>query len=186
MALYTFAIQFLGMANYYEYVFLPSSTLGDTDSVAYNWDEAGFAVVMKRLAFKNLKHYELKLKQYVKDTLHYEVVIDHKGEISEIRSYLKNALGYEFPKPNILKLSYNKHKQPIHSFSSSRDMHDVSYTRRVTYRVNNRIFINFECSKSAESGEIIRKIFINVNLDNNVDVDYINTELEQYLTLLAC
>jgi len=153
--------------------------------IEYSFNEETFVEKMKKLMFKNNKYYERKIKQYLKDELYYEVILSHKDEISDIRSYTKVAHAYEFEKPNVLKVCYEKHKKPVHAFSSSYDMHDVVYTRRLTFRVSNRVFVNFETGKGVDDTSSYRKIYINANTDGNVDIDFIQSEISQYLNLLA-
>lgn len=174
------------MNNYLEYIILPTAASKTNEAVDCNWPADEFAKVMKKLTYKNLKYYEKKIKQYVKDSIYYEVVLDRKDEVSDIRSYVKTASEWDFVRSNILKISYNKNKQPIHSFSSSRDLNDITYIKRLTFRVSNRVFINFESGHGVNDGEMVyRKIFINANIDSNVDTEYINAEIDQYLHLLA-
>lgn len=150
--------------------------------VSYNLTKEELERKMRPLLARNIKFYERKVKQYVKDNLYYEVVLDHKDEISDIRSYVKSAVDYDV-RDGMVKVAYNKSKKPIHTFSSSYDMHDISYIRRLTFRINNRIFINFDFACNVD-GEQYNKVFMNANIDQNVDYEYIQTEMKQYLEIM--
>lgn len=171
--------------TYVEYIILPNNIKPDVDTVSYDYPSDKFNEMMGKMVYKNNKYYERKVKQYVKDDLYYEVVLDHKDEIADIRSYVKTAMSYDFPKPNVIKLSYQKHKKPIHAFSSSCDMNEVCYYRRLTFRVSNRVFVNFEIGMGVDDKTSFRKIYINGNFDSNVDSDFVTAEIEQYATLLS-
>lgn len=172
------------MSNYVEYIILPTDSKCD-GIIEYNFNETQFAEKMTKLTFKNIKFYERKVKQYLKDDLYYEVILNHKDEISDIRSYTKIATEYVLEKPNVLKVCFEKHKKPIHAFSSSYDMHDIVYIKRLTFRVSNRVFVNFETGKGVDDTTPYRKVYINANFDGNVDVDFIQSEILQYVALLS-
>lgn len=164
---------------------------GDIDSidenignaiVSYNLSDDEISSRMRPLIARNIKFYERKIKMYVKDNFYYEVVLDHKDDVSDIRSYVKSALDFDISQ-GMVKIFYNKSKKPIHAFSSSHDMHDISYIRRLTFRINNRVFINFDFASNVD-GQKYNKVFMNANIDHNVDRDYIQTEMEQYLDIM--
>jgi hypothetical protein len=141
---------------------------------------------MSKMLHKNVKYYERKVKQYIKKDLYYEVVLDHKNEIADIRSYSKTCTDYTFVKPNVLKMVFNKSKKPIHAFSSSTDINEIIYIKRLTFRISNRVFVNFEIGCSIDTMETkYRNVYINGNFDSDVDYDYINAEIDQYLTILS-
>lgn len=174
------------MANYIEYIILPKDISCNASFVDYSFDHDHFINKMSTMVYKNAKYYERKIKQYVRNDLYYEVVLDHKNDIADIRSYVKSCTDYEFVQPNVIKMQYTKQKKPVHAFSSSLDINDVLYIKRLTFRISNRIFVNFEIGASvADITKKYRKVYINGNFDADVDHDYINTELQQYLTLLS-
>jgi hypothetical protein len=167
------------MANYIEFVLLPDNC-DHGEFVSFDMPEPRFVQLLEKMSGKNIKCYERKLKTYIKDSLFYEVILDQMDVINDLRSYSKNVVDC-FVKDNILQVSYEKLKKPIHTFSSSCDMQDVVYTQRLTYRISNRVFINFEVSKSISKNNTFRKVFINANTDTNVDMDYIMSEVNMWL-----
>lgn len=154
----------------------------DSIIVSYNLSDNDLSARMRPLLARNIKFYERKIKQYVKDNLYYEVVLDHKDEVSDIWSYVKSAVDYDVSE-GMVRVSYNKSKKPIHAFSSSHDLHDISYIKRLTFRINNRVFINFDFVCNVD-GKKYNKVFMNANIDQNVDCDYIQAEMEQYLDIM--
>lgn len=171
------------MANYIEYVVcVPSVDEKDFGTVVNtNVDAKTFESFMLKLKHKKLKYYERRIKTYAKNCLFYEVVLDQKDDVNDIKCYEKAACDYEFESPSLIRLQFNKHKKPVHTFSSSYDINAVTCSRRLTFRVSNRIFINFEVSRDVGSSEDTRKIFININLDSNVDQDYLYAKLDEFL-----
>lgn len=173
------------MANYIEYVALPKRASDECFVIDYTLDDAAIMRLISALQSRNIKSYERKIKRYTKKNLVYEVILDHKDEICDIRSCTMDACDYKSCEDNrILMISYNKSKKPIHAFSSSNDLNDVSYIKRLTFRVSNRLFINIDVTKSVDDTEY-KKAFMNVNIDQNVDRDYLDSEVQQYLRIMS-
>jgi hypothetical protein len=174
--------------NYVEYILINTNIAIDEGNISNepvsvldtNIPEAVFSRLMKAIMQKHCKYYERKIKQYIHENTVYEVVFG-KDPAPEIRAYVNSVDDVEYIKElGMLKLGSHKRKIPIHAFPSSSDIQDISYIRRVTFRKNNRIYINFDCTRG-HNGTIFRKVFANVNMDANIDHNYIMMELAPVL-----
>ena len=139
--------------------------------------------LLQKLVYKNYKYYERQIKQYIKNDLFYEIILNQKDIIDEIRCYTKVIEDYKQDKPGIMQLKIVKHKKPIHAFSSSIDINDIRFIKRLTFRVSNRVFINFDAIEDYV-GDSYNMIFVNANCDANVDCEYVLSEAEHVLNLL--
>lgn len=135
------------------------------------------------LTLKNIKSHEKRIKKYVKNTLIYEVALEDNGNVTDIKCYNKTILNVSKNSPNVYLLEYNKTKVPIHSFSASIEIHDVEYIKRLTYRFSNRIYINIDSIKNFD-GSKYSKVFVNVNIDKNVDKNFVFAETDQLMSQL--
>ena len=169
--------------NYVEHVITDGASVLDasTNVTIYdcNVSDDKCNKVFEVMHHRHLKHYERSIKQYVHGDMFYEIAFSKDPE-PEIRAYRKTIEAVSLEHPSILKVCFQKQKIPIHAFPSSNNMYEVNYIKRLTFRKNNRIFLNVDYVKSAQ-GQESRKIFVNMNLDANTDVNYIMMELEPLL-----
>ena len=188
---------FKSMANYQEYHIIKNVSLADNkdkinnkkDLVNVRLDEQDVKILVDKLKSKNIKNYERNIKQYIKGDLYYEVMThqNHHNatpskEQYDIKCYTKTIEKHEI-KDHMLVTHGIKSKKPIHAFSSSLDFNEIRYIKRHTFRISNRVFINFDYIVNV-SGTCFRMGFVNANCDSNVDQDYIMSDVGAYLGLL--
>jgi hypothetical protein len=85
----------------------------------------------------------------------------------------------------VLCISYVREKLPYHMFPCTRGLHDISYIHRLTYRLHNRLFLNFEIQKTMDHTELY-KVYFNYNHDKSSEVSTITKPLGEVMqSLLA-
>jgi hypothetical protein len=117
------------------------------------------------------KHY----KEYV-----YRNMIYENNEKSQIKVFKNTFKKTQNISPNIIANVFYKEKVPYHMFPSTKLIYSVSYVSKLIFKVNNRIFINFEKRKydtQANSNVSFNKVYINYNHDDNVDLTNIQDTL---------
>lgn len=124
------------------------------------------------------KHY----KEYVYRNLFYE-----NNEKNQIKIHKKSLMNNVDIKHKTMKmLIFNKEKQPYNVFPASRMLHSICYVSRVTFKINNRVYINFEKRKYEGNSDVaFNKVYINYNHDDNVDLENIISAIEKSLLLIA-
>lgn len=163
--------------NYIEYVVLDHhGVAGDIAVYDFDISQNTCNQLFELMHHKHYKHYERSIKQYVHRDMFYEIAFSKEPE-PDIKAYRKTIETVTLETPNIIKLACQKQKVPIHAFPSTNDIQEVNYIKRLTFRKSNRIFVNIDYVKDTH-GRDSCKAFINVNLDANTDVAYINMELE--------
>ena len=168
-----------------EYIVHDGNPISHKGVNAYNTNisEGAFAMYMQTLAGKNIKFYERNIKQYIKNDLHYETTLNHDGQ-QEIRVYTKQVLSCTRVTPKLIKMVSMKHKCAVHAFPSSSDIHNIIHTKRLIFRISNRVFINFDSySCACDCSGVSHKIFINVNKDAGSDTEFLDQEVERLICL---
>ena len=150
--------------NYIEFIILPSSKSVLEDGIFQTGiSEQQFNTLLEKMTHKEYRYFEKQYKEYVSDDMYYET-----GSGDEIRVNKKSALGIEVNN-NTITIIYNKTKLSILSFPSSFKINTICYIKKLVFRINNRIYINFEMKKYHNSNKTIYSIYVNYNHDPNVD-----------------
>lgn len=163
--------------NYIEIVFIdPKNINSNCKSTNLNIaiSEDYFHECMRKVKKQNFKYFQKNFKTYVACNMNLENSghQDLKVFSKHIESFVVNDAG------NAVTLYCHRDKKPYHAFPSTTKMHDVFYTNRLTFRISNRVYMNFDIQYYAEDATTIRKIFINYNHDQNVDLEHITMSLE--------
>jgi hypothetical protein len=168
--------KYCSQGNYIEFVILDGENITDIpDNMFFkllnNMKNKGYACFQK--------HY----KEYIYRNMVYE-----NNDKSQIKIY-KIALNNHDTLENGLKvLIYHKEKLPYHVFPSTTMLHSICYVSKVIFKINNRIYINFEKRKydSEDSNNVsFNKVFINYNHDDNVDLSNIENALNTCISQLV-
>jgi len=169
--------------NYVEYVLLENDPVSKKDYSVYNIDLSNdhFKQVFTYFKHKYQKYSERLIKQYMKHDLYYEVTHDKDSlKYNDVKVYSKVGISCDVEK-NYICAKYYKQKLQFHSFPSSAELHCIQYVKRQTFRCNSRIYVNFDLAKIQGSDHIVKKVFINVNLDSNTDNEFLITEVNKII-----
>lgn len=169
--------------NYVEILLLPPSLSNESPSenlecytTEFTRDEF-YTILSKMKKDDCVKYFQKQCKEYV----HEDIIFEH-GQNDEIRVHQKKPV--DFCVYNRLAMcAYNKKKLSILSFPSSHHVNLVHYITKFIFRINNRIYINFESKMN--KNKTTYSIYINYNHDQNVDKEVysrlLNTTIKSIL-----
>lgn len=164
--------------NYLEINILPKTITKLDNIIDINWNKNIFE--NKLLKFINDKRYKPFEKQ-LEITKHNELYLVHN--INDNKFYV-NKTNYisHFRKDNCIIIQYNKVNVPQINFPSTKNINDKYYVNKITFKITNRIYINFELKKKIidDTEKIYRRIYINFNNDKNDKID--NENINNLLT----
>ena len=116
---------------------------------------------------------KFSIKKYLNKTLLYSKD-EEKYNVFEI-----NFIDKIINKSNII-IKYQKKNLPVVNFPSTNNLNEELLINRITFKVTNRIYINFELSKKeiinndSKEFKIFRRIYINFNNDKNKNIVEVN------------
>ena len=122
-----------------------------------------FTSYLTRLRKTPYKYLKKEYKEYVHEDITYENDCNN-----DIKVYSKYPILAKTLNDNILGILYTKTKLTILSFPSSLKINTINYVKKLSFRVNNRIYINFEIKLNSLE-EKTYAIYVNYNHDINVD-----------------
>ena len=170
-------------ANYYEIHIKPSLILQERDELA----SADVSLTGKQfldllVAMKNsnesYKFFQKEYKEYQYTDL---VVQNYKN--TETRVFRQNFVTMNQGK-NWLLTGYQRSKLTFLSVPSTTNIHDMMYVKRLIFRVNNRVYVNFQTSLH-QDGAKTYQVYINYNHENNVDQEGLMNTLNNVLSVLV-
>ncbi len=129
----------------------------------------------KRYPSSFQKHY----KEYVFCNLFYE-----NNEKNQIKIYRKQVMKYEKPISKLHITVYHKEKQAYHIFPCSTNLHSISYISKVIFKLNHRVFVNFEKKTYEKNQGTYNKIYLNYNHEANVDTNHIDSSISSAVNFL--
>lgn len=103
------------------------------------------------------------LEQSVSDN---EISLYHMDQISHDVLCIGNR--------DMLVNYYNKHLLPNHNFPSTSRVVDVIDSKRVTMKVNNNIYLNFDSLEYTSDNTKTNNIYVNINLNKSSDTEHIS------------
>ena len=166
--------------NYLEINILNKNIIELNNILDINWDEKDFNKIFNK--FINEKRYKPFEKKLI-ITKHHDLYLVHNIIDNKFYVNKTNYISHDF-KNNYIMIKYSKQNLPQISFPSTRNINDKYYLNKITFKITNRIYINFELKKKImDNGneKIFRRIYINFNNDKNdkIDNDNINNLLNK-------
>lgn len=116
-----------------------------------------------------------KYKVSVYQNMFYEVYCNN-----EIKTYSKDIMSLDV-NGRFLKVMCNKEKIPFHLFPCTTSLHDTYCVTKLSFRLHNRVFLNFIQQTRYDSSTTIYKILLNYNHDNNIEQNVIDSILDNTL-----
>lgn len=144
-----------------------------------NLSESMFTRVMKSFSHdKRFKFFQKEYKAYTKG----DIVCENRGN-KDIRVFQRLFVRAEDKcQPHLVRMHYDLSKLPYHQFPSTMHIHDISYVKRMSAKLHNRVSIHFESSMNPSKNINVNRIFISCNSDGNVDVDNLEHVLQNLVT----
>jgi uncharacterized protein YqgV (UPF0045/DUF77 family) len=189
--------ELVSYGNHIEIVVLPSSnnTINKTETktqyltTTTNIDTDDFTRLLRNMKKINLHGFQRQFKEYTYRNLYYEHT---HGDKTNIHLYKKEVRDINTSLSNQLYVMVSQRdKIAYHIFPSTNQIPSISYVSKATFKVNNRVFINFECKKYQEdcsdgdTPNVYNKIYINYNHDENVDIQKNVEQIEKALNALG-
>lgn len=163
--------------NYIEFVFLNDDITIAPDCYNVDLNPNSFNQLLEKMHKERIKPFRKQFKCYVHKTLYLE-------NCEDLKVYEKKMVFARPMSDNVLVTYYSKEKRPYHMFPSTLNIHSVFYVKRLTFRIHNRIFVNFEVQYHPQEEKEILKAYINYNHDNDVDTSFINQEIDRLMKIL--
>jgi hypothetical protein len=143
--------------------------------------------VMKN--FTSFKFFKTYSKEYILNNLHLVKQIKDANTpqetVEDVRVNDMTLLTTHLMDDRTYVLCYDKKKIPIVAYPSTQDINDVKYVNKLIFRVNNRIFVNFQQEKSLyDMDNVIHRVYINYNHSSNVDINESFKVIDDVLTKL--
>lgn len=164
---------------YVELVYAPEQT--DTHTRIHVSDDVLRTMMQKVSRTLNLRPTAKQLRRYRVGDLIYEQAWA-QDEARVLHSPILRVQPFA-THPNWLWTESKREKQAMHLFPSTLRLDDRCSVERLTFRLHHRAFLNFE-SQTYPDGEVVHKIFFNINLDHNIEVDAIAAILDKLLRKL--
>lgn len=102
-------------------------------------------------------------------------------KLMETKMYDMKAVHMEC-KPDHVKVYYQRQKVPDVMFPSSLTYDNIRRLRRLIFRINNRLFLNFQIEMNEKKGTLY-KVFLNFNNSRDADNMHIEKTIESILPL---
>lgn len=169
-------------ANYYEIFINPS-----VEPITHGGQVQELSLAVSKNVFLNLleqlhaaktdfKFYQKEYKQYV-----YNDIIVHNYKNTETRVMKLNTLGV-YNNAKSVMMGYSKNKLTFLNVPSTKNIYELSYVKRLIFRVSNRIFINFQ-TNLMEDGDMVYTVYINYNHESNIDPEGVQSSLKKILNI---
>lgn len=165
------------------------------DDNTYNMSEDKFNMMLTRLKKdnkSNFKYFQCDTKEYYNRNM---ILIkkNKDGDIIETKAYqvktinvdILDNMGIEDNKLCVLKQERKKVSTII--FPSSKVYDNIVYKRKLIFRVNNKIYINFQIEQLPDyPSETRRKVYINFNNSKDTDIKDVIDNINNILNDLLC
>ncbi len=117
----------------------------------------------------DFKFFQKEYKEYK-----YNEVTVHNYKNTETRVF-KFTPQVIYKNNNSLLIGYQRNKLTFLSVPSTTNIYEISYIKKLIFRVNNRIFINFQCNYN----DNVKKytVYINYNHESNIDPESVNNAI---------
>lgn len=126
--------------------------------------------MMRRMKTLVNKSFVVDTKEYVYKNLRMIRKINDQNLVEETKVYQMNAMEiHDDPLKTYRMVLYDRKKLSVVAFPSSKSYDDIIKKRKTVFRVNNKIYVNFEKEFSEKDSNVYHKVYMNFN--NNKDTD---------------
>ena len=167
--------------NCLEIHFLSKKTIKNEYFDVYDVDfsENEFLNIMSKLKQTSYKYFQKEYKEYVHKELEAQYQEDGlKVTHNHMLACDENSL------KSFALLYFNKQKLTPINFPSTTDFQKISYVRKLIFRINNRVYINFVTTYDPKNEKTTYSIYINYNHDDNVDINNMKKTINECINLL--
>lgn len=152
------------------------------DPTSYDIQQEQFhRMIQLMIVNKHYKMFQVDTQEYIYGTVHMFKNICN-GEVQEVKVY--NMVPIHFASDNgLLTVKYERQKLSSVTFPSVTEIDMVKLYRRLIFRVNNKIYVNFQIEKT-DTEAFVRKVYVNFNNSHDTDVSDSTKILEQVVAVL--
>lgn len=136
-----------------------------------------FYRIMQTISTDDMKFYQKAYKESIIGNTVYHNSKNEEISIFNVETKMMNTLS-----KNVCLFGKAKNKLTILSLPSTNHIHYESYVKRLTLKITNRIFVNFEHGLSGS--ERFYRIYMNYNHDKDVDMSSVAITIEKTLKKL--
>jgi len=143
----------------------------------YNFEQDKFLKLLKAVSKKyKLKYFSKKTKRYRIENQYMEI---HNDDIKVFQqSCITNVYNNQF-----LYIYIKKDKLPYHKFPCTKNINEIIFIQRLTFRIHNRLFLNFEIQKNMNNDQTF-KIYFNYNHIKSSELSTIEDMLQEFVTMI--
>tara|TARA_Y100001970_G_scaffold26886_1_gene32512 strand:- start:3701 stop:4249 length:549 start_codon:yes stop_codon:yes gene_type:complete len=162
--------------NYLEIDILKNNDeTNDKNIINVNWSKTDFSNFLSKLInsnnFKKPFEKQYRVLKYL-DLICVKNISDNKYNLHSLSLVDKEI------EDNLLCIKYKKNNLAIFQFPSTDKINDDFYLNKITFKITNLIYLNFEVMKKNDI-EIFYRVYINFNNDKtNIDHNLIIKNLE--------
>jgi hypothetical protein len=165
---------FINDTNYVEiYLHKKKEEIYDT-----NLEDDVFKKILK--AFKKSHH-----KSFKKDNIKtYNSTLEYLSEDSEnVFEYTIDSCHlFAQNKRDFIQITFHKNQKSTYIFPSNDEIHDIISNTRITYKLNNLVYLNFQISENY-IGKVTKSIYFNINHSKNFDESVVKKTIDEALSL---
>ena len=154
--------------NYYEIIFMNADL--------YSLGQSAFAKLLANMTATNYKSFEKQYKEYIIDDI---IVQNYNNQETKILRLTPKDI---IDRITYRIIGYQKSKLTALNHPSTTYIYNTLYIKKLTFRISNRIYINFEIALDKDE-EKTYKVYINYNHDTNVDMSVITEQLKGLMHL---
>lgn len=163
--------------NYIEYVICDSPVKDDR---VIEISQDNFERYMMNLKGKN--SFQVDTKEYIFENMHLIKKIKDT-QVEETKVYDFKFIEHK-DYTHYRELRFNRSKIAVTAFPSTNNIHMILHKRRQIYRINNRIYVNFEFCWYKNSQDMHRKVYINYNRTQDADIDKDTADIHALIELI--
>jgi hypothetical protein len=168
-------------ANYYEIIIADKKEVLTDIITKFNVgiSEKQFYDIMYKIDGKKYKYFQREYKEYFNKDLVCQCFLN-----DDVKVHRKVPINIDENIQNNIIVAYNKNKLTLVNFPSTKNLHKISYVKKMIFRVSNRIYINFKISIDSETKNKNYVIYVNYNHDDNIDFNIISRNIKEILDML--
>lgn len=155
--------------------------VGETER-RYDMSEQEFNTYLQRMKATNFKYFQTDSKEYVQGNMLLVKKIENNS-VTESKAYQIIPLEVVDVSTNIRAVAYERKKLSTIAFQSTKNLDMIKHKRRLIFRVNNKIYVNFQCELC--EGHMCRKVFINFNNSKDADLKESFNTMQSLLDIIV-
>ena len=143
-----------------------------------NLESDPFFTLLNRMKNTKFKFFQKEYKEYVHKDIVCQSYTNDETKVFKKKTVKLTKL------PKAVIVYYNKTKQTLLNFPSTTDLQQTTYIKKLIFRINNRIYVNFKISLDVNTDAKWYEVYINYNHETNVDTQLTYNTLNEVFKML--